>query len=171
MKKMILTSLFVFSFAIGALPARAQDSGPSSSVQAIRGLEERFIAAVNAKDVKGIMACFVPGSSLLVFDLHPPLEYRGAPAFAKDWEDAFAAAPGAVSFEISDLRVTADQNVAYATYINSARTKNKNGEETHLIVRVTHGYRKIGGRWLIDHEHVSLPVDVATGKAIFQSQP
>ena len=171
MKKMILTSLFVFSFAIGALPVRAQDSGPSSSVQAIRGLEQRFIAAVNAKDVKGIMDCFVSGSSLLVFDLHLPLEYRGAPAFTKDWEDAFAATPGPVSFQISNLRVTAGRNVAYATYINSATGKNKNGEETHHIVRVTHCYRKIGGRWLIDHEHVSLPVDLATGKAVFQSQP
>jgi ketosteroid isomerase-like protein len=33
-------------------------------------------------------------------------------------------------------------------------------------VRVTAGYRKIGGNWLIAQEHISVPVDFATGKAV-----
>ena len=32
-------------------------------------------------------------------------------------------------------------------------------------VRVTDGYRKVGGKWLIALEHVSVPVDMASGKA------
>jgi ketosteroid isomerase-like protein len=35
-----------------------------------------------------------------------------------------------------------------------------------MVVRVTHGYRKIDGKWLIVHEHAS----VASGKAVFESQ-
>jgi hypothetical protein len=29
------------------------------------------------------------------------------------------------------------------------------------------GYRKIGNNWFIAHEHVSVPVDLQTGKANF----
>jgi hypothetical protein len=38
-------------------------------------------------------------------------------------------------------------------------------------VRVTNGYRKIDGNWLIVHSHVSVPVDLATGKPDLSSTP
>jgi hypothetical protein len=34
-----------------------------------------------------------------------------------------------------------------------------------LTVRVTDIYRKVNGKWPVIHEHVSWPVDLATGKA------
>jgi hypothetical protein len=40
-----------------------------------------------------------------------------------------------------------------------------------LTVRVTDGYRKINGKWLITQEHVSVPVDLETGKADLTSKP
>jgi ketosteroid isomerase-like protein len=36
---------------------------------------------------------------------------------------------------------------------------------------VTDVYRKIHGKWLIFHEHVSFPVDLATGQADVLSKP
>ena len=35
-----------------------------------------------------------------------------------------------------------------------------------LVVRLTRVYRKIKGRWLIEHEQVSVPVDLDTDKPI-----
>ena len=37
--------------------------------------------------------------------------------------------------------------------------------------RVTHVYERINGTWLIVHEHVSVPIDMLTGKPDFQSAP
>jgi len=37
--------------------------------------------------------------------------------------------------------------------------------------RDTAAYRKIGGNWLIVHEHGSVPVDLATGKPDLASKP
>lgn len=37
--------------------------------------------------------------------------------------------------------------------------------------RVTHVYERINGNWLIVHEHVSVPIDMSTGKPDFQSKP
>jgi len=31
-------------------------------------------------------------------------------------------------------------------------------------VRVTDGYKRVNGQWLIAHEHVAIPVDLATLK-------
>ncbi|MGH9858125.1 MAG: nuclear transport factor 2 family protein [Acidobacteriota bacterium] len=36
--------------------------------------------------------------------------------------------------------------------------KRTNGEETDIRMRVTVGFRKIGGRWLVTHEHTSVPL-------------
>jgi len=37
-------------------------------------------------------------------------------------------------------------------------------EPFELTVRVTDGYKRVNGQWLIAHEHVSIPVDLATLK-------
>jgi ketosteroid isomerase-like protein len=47
----------------------------------------------------------------------------------------------------------------------------RDGKKMHLTVRVTDGYKKINGQWLIAHEHVSVPADVLTGNADLTSKP
>jgi ketosteroid isomerase-like protein len=37
--------------------------------------------------------------------------------------------------------------------------------------RTTTFYKNIDGKWLITHEHVSDPIDMETGKVIFDLQP
>src|SRR5579859_5951682 len=45
------------------------------------------------------------------------------------------------------------------------------GQPFDLTVRVTDGYRGVDGRWLIAQEHISVPVDVETGKPDLMSKP
>jgi len=47
----------------------------------------------------------------------------------------------------------------------------KHGKKLDMQVRVTDAYQKIGGRWLVVHEHVSVPVDLDTGKPDLASKP
>jgi hypothetical protein len=47
----------------------------------------------------------------------------------------------------------------------------KQGEKLDLTVRVTDVYKKISGNWLVIHEHVSVPVDLDTGKPDLTSKP
>jgi ketosteroid isomerase-like protein len=49
--------------------------------------------------------------------------------------------------------------------------KGKDGNPIDMTLRLTDVLRKIKGKWLIVHEHVSVPVDVATGKADLTSKP
>lgn len=154
------------AFAI-AHPAHAA----SSDEAAIRTLESQFSAAFNAKNVDAIMKVYVPNESLVVFDVTPPRQYVGAKAYRKDWEDLFATFQGQPKFEITDLFVAAAGTLGYSHSIQHVSGTDTKGQPIDLIVRVTDAYRKINGHWLIVHEHVSVPVDFATGKPDLMSKP
>lgn len=47
----------------------------------------------------------------------------------------------------------------------------KSGKKMDYTVRVTDGFKKINGKWLIVHTHISFPVDMQTGKADIESKP
>jgi ketosteroid isomerase-like protein len=54
--------------------------------------------------------------------------------------------------------VTADGDVAFATSLDAMTAVPKGGsEEFTLWYRTTLGLRRIDGRWLITHEHNSVP--------------
>src|SRR5438876_4735162 len=79
----------------------------------IQALEDRFIAAVKAKDVDAIMKVYVPDQTLFVFDVVPPRQYVGAAAYRKDWQEFLGIFPGPITVELSDFAVVSDHNLAY----------------------------------------------------------
>ncbi|HUJ94334.1 MAG TPA: nuclear transport factor 2 family protein [Terriglobales bacterium] len=137
----------------------------------IRAMMQSFQDAFNAKDLDGIMKMYAPGDQLLVFDVVPPRQYAGFDAYKKDWQDTLAMFDGPVTFVLSDLAVTTEGKLAYSHSIQHVVGKMKNGQQADLTVRVTDVYKKIKGKWLIVHEHVSVPVDLNTGKPDLQSKP
>ena len=138
----------------------------------IRALEDRFMAAFKAKDVNTIMAVYVPDESLVVFDAIPPRQYNGAQAYRKDWESFLATFPGPIEADMSDLDVSVGGgDIAYGRSIQHGIGTMKNGKKLDFTVRVTDGYKKVNGQWLIAHEHVSVPVDLLTAKADLNSKP
>jgi ketosteroid isomerase-like protein len=72
---------------------------------------------------------------------------------------------------VSDLAIAADDNLGYGHSIQHVTGKNKKGEPIDLTVRVSRGYRKVDGHWLVAMDHVSVPVDLDTGKPDLQSKP
>lgn len=159
------------ALAIGLCLLPTVGNAGTGDVAQIRALEARFAAAFNAKDVDAIMKVYVPGRSLFAFDVVPPRQYVGAAAYRKDWENFFAMFKGPPKGESSGLAITADRGLAYSHSIQHVTGTDTKGKPINLTVRVTHVYRKIGGHWLIQHEHVSVPVDFATGKPDFASKP
>jgi uncharacterized protein (TIGR02246 family) len=160
---------FMFAVALSVSPTGVRaESGDEAS---IRALESRFVAAVNAKDVNAIMKVYVPDESLFVFDVVPPRQYVGAKAYTKDWTDFLGMFKGSLKFEISDLSVTADGTMGFGHSIQRVTGTDTKGQPVDLTVRVTDVYRKIKGNWLIVHEHVSVPVDLDTGKPDLSSKP
>jgi hypothetical protein len=46
-----------------------------------------------------------------------------------------------------------------------------NGDHTYVWVRATVGFRKIDGKWMVTHEHLSVPFDMETYKASLDLKP
>jgi ketosteroid isomerase-like protein len=163
----IMTTLCaVVSLGFG-LPAQAQ----GKDEQEIRALQDRFAAAFRAKDVGAIMELYAPGNELFVFDLGMPREHVGWEDYKKDWQDFLATLRGPVHFEITDLSIVTDGKIAYSHSIQHVRGMAKSGSALDYDVRVTDDYRKVGEKWLIAQEHVSVPIDLATGKPVMMSKP
>jgi ketosteroid isomerase-like protein len=165
--KRVLLAAVVAAFS--ALPSIGQ--AKSVDEVKIEALAAAFTAAVNAKDVDAIMKVYVPDESLVVFDIIPPRQYIGANAFRTDWENFVALFKGPVKFEVSDLHVEADGTLGYSHSIQRVSGTDEKGQLIDLTWRDTAAYRKIGGNWLIVHEHGSVPVDLATGKPDVTSKP
>jgi len=163
----------IVGFIVASLNAAApRASGAKNDEQEIRALEDRFAAAFRAKDANTIMTAYVPGAELFVFDVTPPRQHVGFDDYKKDWQDFFATFPGPVDkFEVQDLSIVTDGNLAYSHSIQPAILTAKDGSKFNLTVRITDCYRKINGKWLITQEHVSVPVDMETGKGDLASKP
>ena len=149
--------------------AAAKPSGPSDHAQ-IEALERGFSAAFAAKNVDKIMSYYTH-DGLFVFDVTPPREYVGWAAYKKDFEDLFGVYAGPATMQMSELSITVVGSVAYGHSIQDGHFTLKDGTTTELVVRVTDVYRKLGGKWKIVQEHVSVPVDLGAMKPDPLSKP
>jgi ketosteroid isomerase-like protein len=135
--------------------------GSASTEEAhIRQRLESWARALRAKDLGGLMSHYT--QDIVVFDLAPPLQYQGAVAYRKNWADWFPSFQGPVGYEIRDLSVTTGADVAFCRSLNRITGTRTSGENTDVWVRATVGLRKIGGEWMINHEHFSVPINMET---------
>ena len=108
---------------------------------------------------------------VLSFDVINDLQVRGADAVRERAQNWFAAYQGPIGYEVRDLNVTADADVAFCTYLYHVSGMLKAGGTVNMWVRATVCLQKIGGSWRIVHEHQSVPFDGETGQAALDLQP
>jgi ketosteroid isomerase-like protein len=92
-----------------------------------------------------------------MFDVPPPLQSEGIDAYRRTWDVFFRWMADPLVFNFSDLRVTAGTDVAFATAHGKCAGIEEDGTRSELDFRLTVGLRKSGGKWVIVHEHHSLP--------------
>ena len=143
----------------------------STDEAAIRALEDKFTAAFNAGDIDAMMKNYIPDKTLVVFDVVPRSEHFGADAYRRNWVDFFSHFKCTPTIAITDLGITVEGNLAFSHSIQRVTGIDIHGHPVNRTVRVTDGYRKIDGNWLIVLEHISVPVDLRTGKAALTSKP
>ena len=114
-------------------------------------------AAVAAKDPHAMLAHNAPG--IVEYTLAPPLRQPGSTVESVSaWLATFEET---MSLEVTDLEITAGGDVAFCTSLNClTATPVGEPESFSLWHRVTLGLRKIDGRWLVAHEHESVPFDM-----------
>lgn len=129
----------------------------------IRERVETWAKALYAKDLDTLMALYAP--EMITFDLMPPSQVDGVDRYRKNFERWFISMPGPIAYNVENLHVFANNEVGFCYYLSHIQAKRANGEKADYWVRVTVGFEKRRGKWLIVHDHISMPFDMETMKA------
>jgi uncharacterized protein (TIGR02246 family) len=150
------------AFPESATVQRGDESG-------VRAVIDAIAAAVRARNVEGMLAqC---AEDVVVYDLVPPLEHKGVASIRQVWTEALSAFEAPVEYDVQHLDVAVSGDVALARSLNRFGGARKDGTRVVNWMRSTLGLRRIDGRWKVVHEHVSVPFDMKTDKALLDLTP
>jgi ketosteroid isomerase-like protein len=130
---------------------------------------DRRAKSVESRDVEGVMSDIVP--HIVSFDVVGQLQKIGADERRKRATEWFSSFDGDIRYEVRDLSIDADDDNAFCHSLNRVNGKLQDGQEIDMWWRATVCFQKIGGRWLITHEHSSVPFDSETGNARIDLKP
>ena len=135
----------------------------------IRALLDSRSDAVRMKDIDRLMSLYSP--HVVYFDVVPGLQFTGSAALKARFLQWFDSADGSIDMEIRDLNILAGGNIGVAYMLNRTSGTLKNGRKVGHWVRATVCCRRSNHRWLIEHEHISLPVNFESGRAAMDLVP
>ncbi|MDI2127545.1 YybH family protein [Yinghuangia seranimata] len=135
----------------------------------IRRQVDTIVEGLQAKDPDVLKQVYA--TDIVSFDVEPPLQTVGVAAKLRNWAPVFASFD-TVTYEVRRLTLAVGDEVAFGHAFARLGGRLKNGTTvTGMWVRVTYGFRKIDGTWLITHDQVSVPLDIVSGKAVVDLEP
>jgi len=173
MKQFILLAFILMALSSVTADAQTKNAAPANvddnDAQEIRGWIDRWTKAVSAKDVDRVMELYT--DDVVAYDVVPPLQYIGKGAYRADFQQFFAQYESDLRVETRDLHVGGNGDLGYATGLQMISGTLKHGQKSGVWVRFTSLYRKVNGKWLDFHDHVSVPVEIQSGKALLDLKP
>jgi ketosteroid isomerase-like protein len=161
LKKIVMIVLLI------AVAASAQSKPPSDQKQStdtdaeIRLTLEKLYAAWSDLDPAKTAPFYAKDPNLTFFDV-APMKYNGWAEYAAGVPEAFAAYRSGKFTLNDDLGLHRQGNWAWVTATWRAElTKKDGGSEEHLEGRYSVILEKRGNKWLIVHEHMSVPLGTA----------
>ena len=121
----------------------------SKNAAEVQKLVVDWTKAIASNDRRGILANHA--EDLLMFDF-VEIE-KGLTAYDRTWDFFFRDLRGPVQFTPSNIKVTAGEDVAFL----SCQIHCDGTSGGSLDLRLTVGLEKRDGKWLIVHEHHSMP--------------
>jgi uncharacterized protein (TIGR02246 family) len=140
-----------------------------SAEQELRELVEERVAAVRAKNPVPLADRQHP--NVVQFNAVPPLRSRGRDAVADQTQAWFDSYASDIGYEVQELQVTADADLGFCSFLYHVSGTLVGGDEVDMWVRATLCCRRTDGRWLITHDHESVPFDPASGQALITLAP
>ncbi|NYI03562.1 YybH family protein [Allostreptomyces psammosilenae] len=115
--------------------------------------------AQQSKDIDRLMAFYAP--DIVYYDAVAPLRFRGTEEVRRNFLRWFDGYEGPISLETHDLSVVTSGDVAFAHMLHLDSGERKGGFQAAIWVRESVCLRRVDGRWLITHEHISIPFNPA----------
>lgn len=140
--------------------AKTESDFRSGSETEIQHFLNDFAAAIRGGNTKEIMSFYA--DDIVTFDMMPPLQFTDRKELEqKSWNECFTNYfKFPVQYDYSQTRIFADGDVAFlSALVHFVGTSKGLGEEMENWLRCTMGLRRLNGKWLIAHDHHSVPVD------------
>ena len=135
----------------------------------IRQQVDKIVEGIRAKDLDGLRRLYA--TDVVSFDVEPPLQHAGIEAKLNNWAKVFTFFQDA-DYEVRDLTVIVGDDVAFGHAFGRLSGTLKDGTATSgMWVRATFCFRKLDRDWLIVHDQVSVPFDVASGRGVTDLEP
>lgn len=120
---------------------------------------ESFAEAIRKGDINHIMSFYA--DDVIAYDMMPPLEFTGKDKYQKSWQECFTSYfkfPVQFDYEKQKFAIEGDVAFTHALVHMSGEPKNEE-KKVDMWMRNTTCLKKFGDKWLITHEHNSIPLD------------
>jgi ketosteroid isomerase-like protein len=134
-----------------------QIAAAPASQSEFEALIDRYYAAWNTGNPDNAAPLYAKGADLVFYDL-TPLKYTGWANYDKGVRQVLGSFASATFKRNQDLRVTRHGTIAWTTVTWHLSGKKKTGDSVELDGRHTAIWEKRGSKWLIVHEHFSVPL-------------
>ena len=135
----------------------------------IRAIIDERSKAVAVKDINGAVSHYAP--DIVSFDVVNPLQHIGSGSSRKRAEEWFSSFQGPIGYEIRDLSITVAETLAFSHGLSHVSATRIDGGQLDMWWRTTVCFRKLDGKWMITHEHNSVPIDAVSCKASLDLKP
>ena len=128
----------------------------ASTQTELQALLDSRVGACRAKDIDRLMSLYSP--NIVYFDCVPPLHFTGSDAVRRNFLRWFNEYEGGIALETRDLNIAISGDVAFAhmLHLDKGNMHLENGLEFWLCSTVC--CQRSNNKWLITHEHISLPI-------------
>jgi uncharacterized protein (TIGR02246 family) len=141
----------------------------SMAIEELHDLIDERVTAVAARDGKTLGARQHP--DVLAYSVLGALSSKGSGAVDEQmsaWFDGYRDGP---HYTVHDLNVDADGALGYCAFVYHVKGTLNDDTDVSMAVRATLVCKRFDGRWLVVHDHESVPFDPATGSALTNLQP
>jgi ketosteroid isomerase-like protein len=136
----------------------------------VQDVLENYKKAVYEKDVEKFLSMYAP--EMHIYDCWGNWEINGTSSWKKnvaEWFNGLSEDGVLLNVDFNDLVVEENSTLAFAhCAVTFAAHQEESGEKLRQMTnRFTFCLKKANESWVIVHEHSSLPINMETGKGIF----
>jgi ketosteroid isomerase-like protein len=122
---------------------------------------QAYIQAFNNRDVDAILSLYEHSDDTVLYDVSIPRERRGMNAIEDEWLQ-WSNMPYSFVMTAEELVSDVDGALAYARVLFRTDRTHKDGTKGFSRYRATYVLKHGIAGWKIIHEHLSMPIDLAT---------
>ena len=136
----------------------------------VQDVLEIYKRAVYESDVEKFLSIYSP--DVHIYDCWGKWESKGISLWKDsviEWFTGVKEDKYLLKVDFHDVTIEENTNVAFVHCAVTFSAFKENREEIlrQMTNRFTFGLKKVNDSWLITHEHSSLPIDMETGKGLF----